>query len=257
VEKWTVINGKPVKDPEGEYDTFLQAYRVAELEVGKKGGDSLLDTIKALGDLGVFGNGNKGGNDINQTMATRYLDMIERNLPKAGATDTSEVKTLRLEITGIRQELIKASDPIELAKRFKAMTDTMRDAGLITEPGSTGESIESLKEKNRHEEQMVVAKAEAESKISNAKTLAELPKRIGEGIASYRKMESGEEESGAVGNREEQLPPGFKTMKCDCGHIIQIPPEAGETITCGKCQAIYKKKKPEDPGAGAAVPVPK
>lgn len=241
VNKWNVINGKPMKDPDGPYDTFIQALQVAELQVGKKG-DGLLDTIKALKELGLIGNKGGGGNDINQTMATRYLDLIEKGFPKASAGDSNELKVMRAELTSLRQEIAKASDPIEIGKKYMALKQSMVVAGFITEQGSTEESIESLREKNRHDEQMVIARAEAEAKLKNANTLADLPKRIGEGFISQF---VGEDEG--EGNKvEEKLPPGFTVMICDtCKHNIKIPPEAGDTIRCGHCGEVYTKKKTE------------
>ncbi|MBA7651964.1 hypothetical protein ES703_59793 [subsurface metagenome] len=54
-EKWTVLDGRPTRDPDGEYESFLQALKVAHMETGKSSPDAdqlrvLTEKIEALED---------------------------------------------------------------------------------------------------------------------------------------------------------------------------------------------------------------
>jgi hypothetical protein len=108
-------------------------------------------------------------------------------------------------------------------------------------PGTQGgDSLEVLREKHRHEEEMETRRADNDNKREMRKIMGEIPERIGHGLAS--RAVSGEE--GEAEEEEPQNKGNLQFWKCtngDCGFNIPIPPGA-EAIECPKCKAIYEKK---------------
>ena len=110
---------------------------------------------------------------------------------------------------------------------------------------TTGKSIEEIKEENRHAEELEKMKADKDYKEKIAGVVAELPERIGAGLA------------GRVMDQEEAAAPAARTMstkmeyfKCKgdlegkvCGYDIPIPPGATLQVTCPKCGTIYSREE--------------
>jgi len=109
-------------------------------------------------------------------------------------------------------------------------------------PAETGESIEMLKEKNRHEEEKAKIELDKNYKKSIAETLASIPEKVGRGLASQA---MGEEEGAAA------LPTGgaaaqtieLETVTCPettCGKEFQIRKGALK-VTCPHCGGIFTR----------------
>lgn len=227
---WAVIDGKPVKDPEGEY-TFSQALKVAAIEKAKGSNDPLA-IFKWMQEQGLL-TGSKGDDFMSKftaELASRSVESIVGNKPGSGEGAIAE--TLRSEMAGLRQELRTATDPVESAKRVGAVYDSLKAAGYIPEPSTGGASIEDLRETHRHEEKMNEISADREHKERLAGIADDMSERVGRGIAQDIRR-------GAAGakSRGSNLPP----VHCsDCNIDFPVAPEAKEA-TCPKCGAVYAR----------------
>src|SRR3990172_2208965 len=88
----------------------------------------------------------------------------------------------------------------ERAQETKAWIETLKELGIpVGEAARTSgdESIESLKEKNRHAEKMEEISVERDYKTSIATALGDVVERVGRGAAHQFMEEGGTEESGA------------------------------------------------------------
>ena len=145
-----------------------------------------------------------------------------------------------------RREETRQLDPMTFAKQqaetLKIYHSTLDDLGMIPKQGpvtSSGEPIEIVKEKNRHAEKMEEIKADKEYKTNITEIAAEIPERIGRGIAGQL-SESEEEEEEHHSNGS-----GLEHIICateDCETKIYITPQTGSQVECPKCGAIYQRK---------------
>ena len=132
-------------------------------------------------------------------------------------------------------------DPVTYAKQqITATTDLINglaDLGLIQKPGAgNAESIEMLKEKNRHDEQILAVKSHADYEAKLGETIATIPEQVGKGIGKlFLEGDDGEE---PVQNSNK---PMMQHVKCECGQDITIPPNITK-FTCPKCGAKYEDK---------------
>jgi len=127
-------------------------------------------------------------------------------------------------------------DPVAFAKQqAEALVEWKKAIDQITPPPSgTGDSLEVVKEQNRHDEKMEEIKDEKEYKESITEIAAEIPERIGKGIASRVEKEKGSDDGG-----------GLDHMLCTekgCGTKIFYTPES-KTITCPKCSMVYEREE--------------
>jgi len=235
-KRWTVApDGKPIEDPEGEYETFAQAYKVAALAAAKSADPTAF--FKFLKSEGIIG-GKATASDFTQDLAKRYLDSIDAQLKAGGkSADSDVISRLESRITALSDEVRASSDPVVIISKAKALTDGLRSAGLIPEPSAGGGgSLEELKEAHRHAEKMEEIKAEVEYKQTVGKTLADIPERIGRGIASQVAGE-GEESGGSSSSLTY-----YTCTEEGCGTKIPVPPEA-TSIKCPKCGMVYERTK--------------
>jgi hypothetical protein len=126
----------------------------------------------------------------------------------------------------------------EQAQATKAWIDALKELGIpVGEAarGNGGESIESLREKNRHAEKMEEISVERDYKTSIATALGDVVERVGRGAAHQFMEEGGTEESGA-GELD-----SFTCPEKGCGTRILIPPGATK-LTCPKCSAEYEHR---------------
>lgn len=228
---WSVVDGRPVKDPEGEY-TFNQAHKVAALEAAKHSEDPMA-LFKFLKEEGFLGDKK---DDFLSTFMTELARKSVDNLvhPPSGNSfsGSSEATTLREELKELRAEIQRSSDPVEAARRVKVMFDTFRSIGLLHEEAE-GKNLEVTKEEHHHDEKMEEIKADREYKQELTRIASDIPERIGHGIAGQFAEEGGGSEGG-----------GLETLECsDCHFKIPITPETGESVTCPKCEAVYLRKK--------------
>jgi len=127
-------------------------------------------------------------------------------------------------------------DPITFAKQqAEAVSAWYKAIREITpEPPSVsakGESLEVVREQNRHAERIEELKVDKDYKQSLTKIASEIPERIGHGIASQVG------EGGGSGNDSK-----LEFITCSeegCGTRIYITPETKGGITCPKCGSIY------------------
>jgi hypothetical protein len=112
-------------------------------------------------------------------------------------------------------------------------------------PAASGESVEMVKEKNRHDEELQKIENDKAYKNQIASTLAELPERIGSGLAG-RMMEQeggGAPAEKSTSTRMEYLACTGEVEGKPCGFNIPIPPNAGTQIECPRCHTIYGRDK--------------
>lgn len=234
---WSVLNGKPVKDPEGEY-TFLQALKVCELERPKETGNSPIAILEWAEKKGLLGPGKSDEfmSSFMTQLAKQSVDNIVKPAPVShtGDTDTG----LRAEMKEMREQIRLASDPVESAKRVKELYTTFQGLGLI-QTGGGGESIETLKEKHRHDEKMHELGTERNYKEGIVTALGDIVERAGRGAAHQYLEEGGAEEPAGA-----KLDYFTCTEKLEggqlCGATISMPPGAPQ-FTCPKCNALYGK----------------
>lgn len=137
---------------------------------------------------------------------------------------------------GLRGELAEATDPVAAANRVKGMYESFKSVGLISEPRG-GTSLEQLKEEHHHDEKMEEIKIDRDWKRETAKTLSELPERVGKGLASQVFSEEEESHGGGGGELEH-----ITCQEEGCGTKIYITPDTGSQVTCPKCGVIYSRK---------------
>ena len=133
-------------------------------------------------------------------------------------------------------------DPIsqmkQQAEAVKMWQETLEGMGLSQKPGSAAsESIEMVKEKNRHEEQLLAVKSHAEYEAKLGETVASIPEKVGQGIGRLFLDGDDEEEPAAKGSNA----PLMQHVKCECGQSITVPPGIKQ-FTCPKCGSKYEAK---------------
>jgi len=233
---WAVIDGKPVKDPEGEY-SFNQALKVAAVEKAKGSSDPLA-IFKWMQEQGLLAGG-KGDDFMSQFTAELAHRSVESIVGKPGSSsDNDAIGVVRAEMATLRQELRIATDPVESARRVRQVYDSLKGAGFIPEPstGGGGISLEDTKEKHRHEERIDEIKANREHNERLTELASSIPDRIGRGIGED--MRRGRGPKGSPSSTLDKI-------TCECGTEFVVSPEAMEKgeATCPKCGMVYKGEK--------------
>jgi predicted RNA-binding Zn-ribbon protein involved in translation (DUF1610 family) len=158
------------------------------------------------------------------------LDKKIEDLAKGGGTKHTEpAKTLT---------------PMEYAQQQVEYMKALKELGVIKEPvptGASGEPLEVVKERNRHNEKMEEIKGDTDYKTSLAETVAGIPERVGRGIAGQ--FEEEEPNHNSNGGELEYVTCPEK----GCGAKIHFTPEAVK-IVCPKCGAVYKRRKAGESG---------
>jgi hypothetical protein len=143
---------------------------------------------------------------------------------------------------GGAKPLSPAQAAAEYAHGVNATFEAFSHLGLVRQP-QTGQGIESLKEEHRHKEEMQRLDADRAHKEKLGEIAAEIPERIGIGLSR-----------GFA--REPEGDMGMESFKCEkCHATIYVPPEAGDTVSCGRCGQTYSRKK-EKVGQQAGQPTP-
>lgn len=135
------------------------------------------------------------------------------------------------------------TDPVTYARQMadanKAYYEALKDIGMIRESGTvtaTGEPLEIVKERNRHDERLEELRAEREYKKEMTEIASGIPESVGRGIGGQIRGEPG-------GNSGSS---GLGHIICsDCGTRILTPPETTE-VKCPKCNAIYSRKESKE-----------
>ena len=189
---------------------------------------------------------NLGGGNQGLTI-DNVLTLVDRmNTNKASSELESIIKEMRDEIKNLRNApKVEKVDPAEAQASqldsLSKLVDSLVKLGVVQRPGSeavaTGKPLEVVKEENRHAEKMEELTTESKYKNKVAETLAELPERIGRGIAGQI-ADQGEEQ------KEVPRTSSMEHFACPnekCGYNIVFPPGT-VTITCPKCGSVYERK---------------
>jgi ribosomal protein S27E len=128
----------------------------------------------------------------------------------------------------------------EQAEGIKALVGALVETGLVRPPGgggeSTGEPLDVIKEKNRHEERRIELGTEKEYKAGMVDAVGNLAEDIGRGAASQvlQRKEVPREKTGGV----------LETFECrECHATIYVTPETGDKVKCAKCGMVYERPK--------------
>lgn len=205
---------------------------------------NLVDYLLGTGQsaLGIFPSGVASAQGITLADVFAIQDRMNANKPSSDLENI--IKEMRDEIKAFKNPP-KNTDPVAAqASQFeslKNLVDSLVGLGVVQRPGTgaavAGESLDIVKEKNRHAEEILTRQGEVDYKKQLGETIADFPKRVGEGLAS-RVIE--QEQTNEVSLTMEH-------MKCateSCGFNIPYPPEA-TSITCPKCGTIYARTKKE------------
>lgn len=169
---------------------------------------------------------------------------------RSGDRGMSELKTSFDNLAAeIRQGGGKGNQPLDPVSFAKQQAEALKEwHKVITEiappPSASGESLEVVKEKNRHNEAMETIKDEREYKDNITEIAGSIPEKIGEGIASRHKKGGAAADSGG----------GLDHMICtekDCGTPIFYTPES-KTITCPKCGTVYDREEKSEAASETA-----
>ncbi len=241
ISRWTLIDGMPTRDANGEYDSFNDAYRVAQLEIQKQAGrqtDQKRWTVvdgKPLedpeGEYSSFAQAYK----IASLEVTKIIEKLRGELKGDTGKDQQVINSLQAELAKLREDVRQQLDPVWTFKRAAELTESFKAAGLIKETPATGESMESLKEKHRHEERLEELKETREHHEKITSIAGDAFENIGRGLAS-QVMEGGTEEASGEGSQLEY----FLCPEEGCGTKIPVTPET-KAVTCPKCHGIYQR----------------
>ena len=247
---WSVVDGKPVKDPEGEY-TFNQALKVVGAEKAKGSNDPLA-VFKWMQEQGLL-TGSKGDDYMSKFMgelAHRSVESIVGN--KSGSSSADAIEALRLETATLRQELRIATDPIESAKRVSTLYDSLKAAGIIPEPRTSGTSTDDLKEEHRHEERMDEIRAGREHNERLTDLASSIPERVGQGIGED--IRRGRGKGGPKGNPSSSNLPRFTCEECHKEFLISPEAEKLGILTCPYCGMTYRSESEREHGEQEKTP---
>lgn len=242
--RWTIVDDRPIESPDGEYRTFAQAFQVISLE--KRGQDIKRWTIiddkpmeAANGEYESFADAYR----------VAYLGLLKKQdaAAKPKIEDSEQMKVLTAKMLTLEQQLALALNPVNIMKTARAIRNDFEEAGLISSPpvagGDTkGDPLELEKEKNRHTEEMRKLDTEDKYKTSLAETVAGVPKAIGKGISEDILRNIG-------------APPpeaGMEHFNCvKCGFPIVVGPGT-IAVRCPKC-GTAQTNEPQPPVAKEEV----
>ncbi len=236
--RWTVVEGRPVESAEGEFRTFAQALQVAASE--RSGQDvkkwTIIDDKPIEDPDGEYPS-------FAAAYKVAYLGILkkEKVAETVNQGNSEQMRLMTSRMHALHKQLALALNPIETLKRAKAIKEDLEASGFVSPslPGGSPENnVEFVKEKNRHEEEMKKADADREYKLGLVGNLSNLEETIGKGIGhDIRERAKSRSQSGPSESD------GFEHLKCaDCGTNITITPKTGERVPCPKCGAIWSRK---------------
>ncbi len=195
-----------------------------------------------------------GGGGVQGFTIADVITLVDKVRGNSGPS--AEVLALQKTIDEMRAELknLKPSapttpvDPVTAQanslESLNKLVDNLVKAGFVVRPGTsgtnTGESIEMVKEKNRHDEKLAEIKEQEKYHGGLIETLQDTAERVGEGLAKNTERKAGDVEEDAAAPMNG---PARETFTCpDCKTKIPIYPETGNQITCTKCGIVYTRK---------------
>jgi len=154
---------------------------------------------------------------------------------------TDKVKTIEVALANVGKEEPKKAwviHPDGTKEEIKA------GEPIVIKPpvANTGETVEQLKEKNRHEEALATISNDKDYKEKVANTLASLPEKIGAGLAAS--IQDAEQPPNPATRKASDAIAYLKCETENCGYSIPYPLTATK-IVCPKCRAIYERKPDE------------
>ena len=244
-DRWTVINGKPMKDPDGEYDTFLQAMKVCELERKEQGKEKgLLEVLLTSGLIGGKSNNDTFQLEMNKLMFGLITAMFTN---QGKSPDGAVTQALQRKIESLEKEAAESRDPAAAAARLSSTLDVFRQMGFIPPPRDENISVDKLREDNRHAEEMRKLDAENEFKQSLGRAVESIPVSLGEGIGHAM---SGKRDQ----PRPAQTSPNVQCPKCRTAFYV---PAEMTSIKCPQCGVVLDRPAQGQPPAAQEQPVPK
>jgi rubrerythrin len=234
-DHWTVIGGKPIKDPDGEYDTFAQAYAIADLEKkeqNKEGG-----ILQLLLTSGLIGGGKSNNDQFQIEMNKLMFGLITAMIGNQGKDNSTPImQALQKKIEGLEKEASESKDPVNSAARLASTLKVFQDLGLVPAPRDENVSVDRLREENRHQEELRRLDAEVELKESLGRAVESIPTALGEGVGHAM---SGRGERAVAA---EQSSPNVKCPKCGTGFYV---PADISVVKCPKCGLELERPKPQ------------
>ena len=238
--------GKPGETSPGTKEPAKEKAEV-NVEIGR--------TAKAMLDMGIpaavvaqyligsstppyplgYGGANQGG--ITFTDLLTFADRMNQNKPNSELAEI--LKTMREEIKALRPAAPPVPpDPISQVEQTLNLVQKFKDVGLIPEatPQASGDSLEVVKERNRHEERKIELTTEKDYKMGMVDAVGNLAEDIGAGAGSQvlQRKEMPREKTGGV----------LETFECkDCHATIYVTPETGDKVKCAKCGMVYERPK--------------
>ena len=226
---WEVLNGKPIRDPEGDY-TFSQALKVAQLEIPRTPTN---DNRKTLAEELT---------EAKQKLEALGIYVGAPPPPPAGAGAPGTTKSLKEEVTeamALLQSLglkVKTNEQAPLKEQVAEAKALLESLGLGV--GVPGESLESIREKHHHQERMEEIKADGEYKQGMVDAVSDITERVG--------MGAGRELRAGLSGGQKSGPGTLETLICEkCKTTIYITPETGTRVECPnpRCREVYTREK--------------
>jgi hypothetical protein len=180
--------------------------------------------------------GNQGGITIKDV-----FEIVDRlNANRSNPELAKILETLTAKVEALERKPAPPEPPAKKSFIFVKADGTIEeiaaDRPLILEPKpATGEPIELVKEKNRHNEKMEEIKVDQEYKTGVVDALGNLAEDIGAGAASQvlGQKEGPKEKTGGV----------LETVQCSgCHATIYVTPET-DKVTCAKCGVVSERPK--------------
>ncbi len=193
----------------------------------------------------------QGGGNQGLTL-TDVLALVDRmNSSRANSEIESIIREMRDEIKAIKNTPPAARvDPVAAQtsqlEGLGNLITALEKLGVVQRPGTAaavaaGEPIEVVREKNRHEEKLAEIEIDKNHKEQVGNLLAELPERIGAGVAGQL-LSGGDKPPVAQTAQAETFncPHKDEATGKVCGTVILVP-QGAVKVECPTCHTMYGK----------------
>ena len=201
---------------------------IGQILVGRK---ASINSIPGMAGAAMMGVSHGKATDVNDTIITLLDRVTKAEMSAMEARLSAQLVALDKSNNGNTPAIV---DPIEQMQRTLA---AFREMGLLaTHNGNNNiDSIEKLKEQNRHAEKVLELNSTKEYHDGMVTVLSSIPEKIGAGIANRVREQSSITDVGDGTH-------GMKTFACHkCGKPIVVPPEAVNEVICGSCGQKHAK----------------
>lgn len=164
------------------------------------------------------------------------------------------LEKLSQKITDIESRNARPDPPTKLNYILVKADGTIQEVEsgkpILLEPKlATGQSIEVVKEQNRHDEKMEELKTDRDFKEKLGEVVEEIPVNLGKGWAAENALKTHPEASTSSSVGKESVN-SFQCKNPKCKATIFVPPDIPPRITCAKCGTVYQSE--ETPGTEPA-----